>query len=406
MGVGPLAMLAHDAGHNISGSDREKSPIFDDLAERGVSLSTDQSGGFMRETNEKREIDLFVYTAALPDDHPELLTAREYGITAVKRDELLNQLIEYKNLKLIAVSGTHGKTTTTGMLIWAMKELSVPTSYSIGTRLTFGAAAKYQKDSKYFVYEADEFDRNMLKFKPYIAVITSIDFDHPDTYQDKADYNQAFQEFIEQSSSAIVWSDSGMDGKNLSLIEGVSPEITLVGNHNKANGTLVLETLKKIFPEINEAKIVTAINSFPGTSRRFEEISPGLYSDYAHHPVEIASTIQLAREISDKVAIIYQPHQNIRQHQLVESGGYKDSFKNAEKVYWVPTYLSREDESLSILSPEELVANTNATSNFIPSEMNHELAKKIKTDLKNGYLVVAMAAGDLDEWVRDLVDSI
>ncbi len=164
--------------------------------------------------------------------------------------------------------------------------------------------------------------------------------------------------------------------------------------------------MKKIFPEIDDSKIVTAINSFPGTSRRFEEISPGLYSDYAHHPVEIASTIQLAREISDKVAIIYQPHQNIRQHQLVESGGYKDSFKNAEKVYWVPTYLSREDESLSILSPEELVANTNATSNFIPSEMNHELAKKIKTDLKNGYLVVAMAAGDLDEWVRDLADSI
>lgn len=406
VGVGPLAMLAHDAGHNISGSDRIKSLMYVDIKKRGVSLSTNQSGKFMREINEKGEIDLFVYTAALPEDHPELLVAREYGITAVKRDELLNQLIEYKNLKLLAISGTHGKTTTTGMFVWTMKKLGMPVSYSVGTRLSFGPAAKYENNSEYFVYEADEFDRNMLKFKPYFSVITSVDFDHPDTYQDGEDYQRAFQKFIDQSESAMAWSDSGLNSDHLSFIDNVSPLITLAGNHNKANGTLVLETLKKLLPGIDEAQIVSTINSFPGTARRFEELTPGLYSDYAHHPVEIASTIQLASEINDKVVIIYQPHQNIRQHQLVESDGYKDAFKGAGKVYWLPTYLSREDKRLSVLSPEELIATADESSEFILSEMNDELSKNIKNDLSNGCLVIAMSAGDLDEWVRNLVDNI
>lgn len=406
VGVGPLAMLAHDAGHDISGSDREKSPVYEDLAERGINLSTDQSGKFMREINEKGEIDLFVYTAALPDGHPELVVAREYGVTAVKRDELLNQLIEYKNLKLIAISGTHGKTTTTGMFIWTLKELGMPVSYSVGTRLSFGPAAKYEKDGEYFVYEADEFDKNMLKFKPFISVITSVDFDHPDTYRDEDDYRQAFQEFVGQSESSIAWADTELSGDNLDFVENISPVISLIGDHNKANGTLVFETLKKLFPEIDEAKVITAINSFPGTSRRFEELSPGLYSDYAHHPVEIASTIELAREINEKVVVVYQPHQNIRQHQLIKSGGYKDVFKGADKVYWIPTYLSREDKNLSVLSPEELIPDADTASSFVPSEMNDELSENIKTDISNGYLIVAMSAGDLDEWIRCLADSI
>lgn len=406
VGVGPLAMLAQDAGHNVFGSDREKSQTYNDLSGRGIELSTDQSGAFIREIHENNELDLLIYSSAIPDDHPELLIAHEYGITIAKRDDLLNQLIKYKNLKLLAVSGTHGKTSTTGMFIWVMKELGLPISYSVGTRLSFGPAAKYDKDSEYFVYEADEFDRNMLKFKPFVAVITSLDYDHPDTYEDETDYHDSFQQFVDQSDSAIAWRGLNLDGDNLTLLEDVSPEINLPGNHNKANGTLVLETIRKLLPEQDEKAVLLAINSFPGTARRFEELAPGLYTDYAHHPVEITSTIELARELNDNVVVIYQPHQNIRQHQLAKSGGYRDSFSGAKKVYWLPTYLSREDKDLAVLSPAELIDTTDKSSEYIPSEMNEKLTESIKADLESGTMVIAMSAGDLDGWIRDLVDSI
>lgn len=404
VGVGPLAMLSQDAGHDVFGSDVVESPMFHDLANRGVKVSLDQSGKFLDNVNQSSELDLFVYTAALPPDHPELKYAREYGITSVKRHELINQLIEYKDMKLIAVSGTHGKTTTTGMLIWVFRQLKIPISYSIGTRLSFGAPAKYDSDSKFFIYEADEFDKNMLKFKPHLSIITSLDYDHPDTYETKEDYLEAFEKFVSQSAQTLAWRESGLDTKHFSSPERPHPAITLPG-HNKLNATLVFEAVKKLLPTQDESAIVSALNSFPGTKRRFEKLSKNLYTDYAHHPTEIASTIQLAKELNDRVVVIYQPHQNIRQHQLIKDGGYSDTFDGAKKVYWLPTYLSREDEKLETLSPTDLIKSTSDSSFIEPAEMNNTLEKKIKRHVGSGDLVVGMSAGDLDGWLRQTADN-
>lgn len=405
VGIGPLAMLSQDAGHNVFGSDAVKSPMFDDLAKRGVKVSLDQSGKFIDTVNRSNEIDLLVYSSGIPQDHPELKYAREYGISSVKRHELLNQLIEYKNMKLIGISGTHGKTTTTGMFIWVFKQLGVPISYSVGTRLTFGPPAKYAHDSEFFIYEADEFDRNMLKFKPYLAVITSLDYDHPDTYPTKDDYRQAFEQYIAQSKSTIGWKEDKLVGKNINSLEIISPDIKLAGDHNKANATLVLESIQKLLPDIDKLKIVDALNSFPGTQRRFEKLSDNLYTDYAHHPTEIARTIELAKEVNDNVVIVYQPHQNIRQHQIHKDGSYGDAFDGAKKVYWLPTYLSREDEKLKVLSPTELIESINDASVIEESEMNDVLKEKILTHGESGDLVIGMSAGDLDDWLRQLTGN-
>ncbi len=405
VGIGPLAMLAQDAGHTVFGSDAVKSPMFDDLAERGAGMSLDQSGKFIDTVNRSNEIDLLVYSAGIPADHPELKYAREYGIASVKRHRLINQLIEYKKMKLIGVSGTHGKTTATGMFIWVFKELGISISYSVGTRLSFGPAAQYEHDSEFFVYEADEFDRNMLEFKPHLAVITSLDYDHPDTYATKEEYRQAFVQFVKQSDSAIGWGGGGLSEDNLKLLDTVDPEITLHGDHNKSNATLVLKSVQKLFPNVEKDKILEALNNFPGTERRFERLSNNLYTDYAHHPTEIASTIQLAKELNKNVVIVYQPHQNIRQHHLLKDGGYKNAFKGAAKVYWLPTYLSREDEKLKTLSATKLI-ESNADNSFIQkAEMNDDLKKKIEEHLSNGNLVVTMSAGDLDGWIRHLADN-
>lgn len=182
VGIGPLAEIALDAGYSIAGSDRDTTLITKELDKRGVVISNDQDGTYLLECHQKNPIDWFVYTSALSDDHPELSQARKLGIKTAKRDELIAHILDDKKLKLIAIAGTHGKTTVTGMMIWAMKQLNIPVSYSIGTTITYGPSGQLDKNSDYFIYECDEFDRNFLHFKPYLSLITSIDYDHPDTY--------------------------------------------------------------------------------------------------------------------------------------------------------------------------------------------------------------------------------
>ena len=173
--IGPLAEIARDAGYDVCGSDREAGLMTERLEACGIRWSLDQSGAFLRAEHAATPFDWFIYTAALPDDHPELVMARNLGIRTGKRDELLAQIITENNLKLVAVAGTHGKTTTTGMLVWTLQQLGVPVSYSVGSTLSFGPSGKFDPASRYFIYECDEFDRNFLHFRPWLSLVTSIE---------------------------------------------------------------------------------------------------------------------------------------------------------------------------------------------------------------------------------------
>lgn len=383
VGLGPLAEIALDAGYSVSGSDMEKTPMFEELASRGASVHVGQEVALINELHANEPIDWFVYTSALPEDHSELQFAKANNIKVSKRDELLAQILKEKNLKLIAVSGTHGKTTTTGMLVWLFEQMNMPVSYSIGTTISFGPSGKYNPESEYFVYECDEFDRNFLNFHPYIALIVSQSYDHSDTYPTQQDYDEAFEQFKSQSEQTITWQD--VDGG----------DIKLAGEHNRSNAALAVATFEKV-SDLPREKVIEAINKFPGTSRRFEKLAENLYSDYAHHPEEIAATLQLAHELSDKVVVVYQPHQNIRQHEV----SYTNCFDGAQKVYWLPTYLSREDASLPILSPEELTKQL-LNKNVVYADLDEKLKQAIDSELASGSLVVCMGAGSIDGWVRE-----
>jgi UDP-N-acetylmuramate--alanine ligase len=403
VGIGPLAEIASDAGYSVQGSDTHDSLITRQLAQRGIAVSIGQDGTFLRECHVRQPIDWFVHTAALPADHPELLAARELGVKTAKRDELLAHIIKEKNLKLIAVAGTHGKTTTTGMIVWALKQLGIPVSYSIGTTVTFGPSGKFDPASQYFIYECDEFDRNFLHFQPSLSLITSIDYDHPDTYPTEADYQSAFRQFLHQSKQAILWQ------KDADFIDATSSDawilqddevstLTLPGEHNRRNATLVLKALERL--ELGEARSNRLIlEAFPGTNRRFEKLADNLYSDYGHHPVEIAATLQMARELSDYVVLVYQPHQNVRQHEIRDQ--YTDQFELAEEVYWLPTYLSREDPNLAILSPEQLTARLTNRSHVHLTDLTPELWEAIEQARHSGKLVLCMGAGSIDGWLRE-----
>lgn len=405
VGIGPLAMLAQDADYSVTGSDKSESVITKELSARNITLTICDDASAIEKAHNEQPIDLLVHSAAIPDTHPEMQFAHEHNIPTAKRHELINKILSEKNLKLIAISGTHGKTTSTGMAIWAFKQLGLPVSYSVGSQISFGPTAAYQQGSEYFVYEADEFDRNMLQFQPYVALVTSVDFDHPDTYRDHEDYESAFSEFIAHSESAYVWQD---DATKLNLsdtttvlkqVDVANTSLALIGNHSRTNAYMVAQAIASLIDRKPD-ELYAALNDFPGTARRFEKLKDNLYTDYAHHPVEIEKTIQLARELNENVVIVYQPHQNIRQHELYKTKGYENAFLGAKKVYWLPTYLSREDPNLPILNPEDFIETLSNKDTAQPAEMNSDLKNAIETAVADGALVVAMSAGDLDSWVR------
>src|SRR5690606_6087786 len=138
VGLGPLAEIALDAGYRVSGSDAHESPMTRKLQDRGVNVKIGQTIKHISRVNAENPIDWVVHTSALPQKHPELLFALDHNIRTSKRDELLAEIIKEKNLKLIAIAGTHGKTTTTGMLVWLFKQFHIPVSYSIGTTISYG----------------------------------------------------------------------------------------------------------------------------------------------------------------------------------------------------------------------------------------------------------------------------
>ncbi len=402
VGIGPLAEIAHDAGYEVVGSDREESLITKELRQNGITINFNQDGAFLQAQHTKKAIDWFVYTAALPTDHPELVLARKLGIKTAKRDELLAHIIDDKKLKLIAVAGTHGKTTTTGMLIWAFKQLGIPISYSIGTTINFGPSGKFDPNSEYFVYECDEFDRNFLHFKPYLSLITSVDYDHPDTYPTKTSYLDAFLQFASNSVQVIAWDDQhgelfeDLPHVNLLSSLDINPKLKLAGLHNRRNATLAQTTIRHLgFIEKTDKIFV----NFPGTDRRFEKLATNLYSDYGHHPVEIAATLQMAHELSKHIVLVYQPHQNIRQHEIRDQ--YTDQFEVAESIYWLPTYLSREDPKLPILQPADLITNITNIKDVHIADFDDNLWSVIQQARSEDKLVLGMGAGKIDDWLRE-----
>lgn len=408
VGIGPLAEIAHDAGHSVAGSDANEGLITQQLRGRGINLSIGQDGSFLAAEHARQPIDRLVYTAALPTDHPELLVAKELGIHTAKRDEFLAEFIKEHSLQLIAIAGTHGKTSTTGMAVWAFKQLGIPVSYSVGSTLTFGPSGAYDPDSKYFIYECDEFDRNFLHFSPDISLITAVDYDHPDTYPTEDDYKQAFTQYLTQSKRTILWDhDQSYIGAPNSETQHTLTQtdvlkkdrLALAGEHTRRNATLVYTLLMELSLCTPE-QAVSILNTFPGTDRRFERIAQHLYSDYGHHPKEIAATLQLAREIAPHITLVYQPHQNVRQHEVIDD--YTDAvFKDADEIYWLPTYLTRERADLPVLTSAELTRQLTRKEVLHMAELDENLGREIANAINQGSLVLCMGAGSIDSWIRD-----
>ena len=392
-GMGPLALMAKQAGLRVCGSDLKEGAVYSELIKAGIEVRIgEQDGEFLTEKI-KEGVDWFVYTSALSDTHAELVMARESGIKCTKRDDLTAFLVDKLGLKMIAVAGTHGKTTTTAMIVWMALKLKLPVSYIVGTTLGFAPSGAYHEGDRYFVYEADEYDRNFLKYHPWLSIITCVSYDHSDIYNSREDYKKAFLQFEKQSERVVK--------------EGINEEYKLAGEVRRRDAGLaavaVNEMMKAEGREENPEEIRRIISEFPGVGRRFERIADGVYTDYAHHPEEIEATMDVAideAKLRGKkgVVVVYQPHQNIRQHEVFD--GYRKVFVGAEKVYWLPTYLTREDPNLRIIKPEEFIRSLVNSEIAEKAELDDELKTRLEQFLKDGLLVVLMSAGPADDWFK------
>lgn len=410
--IGPLALIAKQAGFSVSGSDKQDSQYIQYLIRQGITdIHIGQSEKQIAQVHSERPIDWYVYSSAVSieqPDAPELEFCRKNQIKATKRDELLNSIIQEKNLKLLAIAGTHGKTTTTAMAVWLFKQLDIPISYSVGAKISFGEMGQYVEDSEYFVYECDEFDRNFLAFHPYMSLITGIDYDHHEIFPTRDDYKDAFKQFLSQSQWNVVWhSDVGSSGlvtnEQYIVLDDNDQKLnalTMPGLVNRRDAWQVVMAVHRLTDKPVD-ELITHMNRFPGLSRRFEKIAGQLYSDYAHTIPKIAGCLQQARELSDNVVVVYEPLTNRRQEYIKDD--YKNLFDGVKKLYWVPSYLAREDPEQHTFTPAELIEYMENKEIAQPADFDDELIHSIKLHLAKGDMVVVISGGgggSLDEWIR------
>jgi UDP-N-acetylmuramate--alanine ligase len=299
------------------------------------------------------------------------------------------------------------------MTVWLLKRLGMPLGYILPAKSSFAEMGAYEPGSEYFVYECDEFDRNFLSYEPHLSLITGIDWDHPDIYPTRDDYNAAFREFIEQSSQAILWqadvSRLDLEPNNTqTILDESDPAITssfrLPGLVNRQNAWLVANALPQVANRPPE-ELAGQLNAFPGISRRFEEVAPGLYSDYAHTPPKIRGALQLAHEIaaSNTVVVVYEGLHNVRQHFIKDE--LRHLFDGVKQLYIIPSYLAREDTSLKLLTPDDLklLLSAEAQTTATPAKLDKTLREAILRHLSAGDTVLCLTAGgggSLDEWLR------
>lgn len=412
--IGPLALIAKQAGHDVSGSDKQQSRYIDYLRQHGIdTIHIGQTAEDIARLHTEKPIDWYVFSSAVSienPDAPEFLFCRKHNIRMSKRDELLNKIIRDKNLKLLAIAGTHGKTTTTAMLVWLLEQIQEPLSYSLGAKTSFSEMGKFDPASTYFVYECDEFDRNFLAFQPYMALITGIDWDHPDIYPTREAYYAAFRQFIRQCAQTLMWHTDAEQlglanilGKILNEQDELLHSITLQGLVNRQNALLVASAVGMLTNR-PAAELIEHLNRFPGLSRRFEQIAKGLYSDYAHTPPKIRGVLQTAKEAAgDNVVVVYEGLHNTRQHFIRDE--LRTLFDRVKRLYIVPSYLAREDPALAYLSPDDLLSamSHETQAHGRACKLDGKLKATIAHHVGDGDLVVCISAGgggSLDEWVR------
>lgn len=398
-----LARLYLHEGAQVSGSDATKTANTEKLEEEGVSVTYEQVP-----ENITEDIDLVVYTEAMPSDHPELVSAREKGIRTINYFQALGEIAnEYY---LIAVAGTHGKTTTTAMLIDILEEASFDPTAIVGSLRSKTGSNYRAGKSKYFIVEACEYKRDFLTLNPDVLVITNIEHEHVDYYKNLADVQSAFHELVMKvpEDGAII--ANTLDETVAPVLKGVQAhiidyrqEIDLTwqlrqpGMHNMLNAAAAKTAAK--FVGVEEKYITPALDYFAGTARRFEYKgdcnNAPVYDDYAHHPTEMKASIAGARALypEKKITVVFQPHTYSRTKELFDD--FVGALVGVDRVLLVPIYAAREQNESGVTS--DMLAEALQKQNVLAESFQtlEACALAVKESVNHDDVVLVMGAGDV-----------
>ncbi len=404
-----LAQYYFEKGHEISGSDLAESEVTDFLKNKGVKILIGNNA-----ENIKKEVDLIIYSPAVPKDNAELLQAKSYKLKTKSYPEALGELT--KNYFTIAVSGSHGKSTATAMLGLALIKAGLDPTVIVGTRLKEFSNSNFRMGGgKYLVIEACEYDGSFLNYSPKIVVVTNVDKEHLDYFKTFANVKKTFKDFIVRlpKDGFLVFNS---DDKNLRKIsrgkfsavpyslgqqeaKKIKKILQIPGRHNVSNALAVL-TVARIL-KIPDNITLESISQYQGSWRRFEIIKTKPYtivSDYAHHPNEISATLKAAREKypKQKIWLIFQPHQYQRTFYLFKD--FVKVFRQAkiDEIIITDIYdvAGREEQKINqSVNSKKLVKSIG--KKYIRYLSILEAEKFVKENIKIGEVLVIMGAGDV-----------
>lgn len=415
IGLSAYAALMRSKGHTVAGSDRSESELLADLRGQGIGVTLTQDGSAIPEG-----CDLFVFTEALSIDHPERLAAQKLGIRSVSYFTALGELSAPYNV--IAVSGTHGKSSTTGMLSKILVDAGKDPTVIVGTKLPdLGGRNWRAGKSDIFLLEACEYRRSFHALSPDMIVITTVDGDHYDYYASLDDYHRAFVEFVQQlpgGGSVVV---HGEDRDAVQIVESAArtmidadclplPELSLPGLHMRQNAQLALAAAEHL--GVHRAAALESLHAYLGAWRRMELV--GMYKDipviddYGHHPREIAATLQATAEKypAQRIVCVFQPHTHDRTLKLYED--FTKVFHDADLVIVAGIYDARPDREAAMVNLDELVqdiAKGSATECRNGGSLVHTEQQLREELLRSGDVLLVMGAGDVTELARRMGTS-
>ncbi len=421
IGVSALAKFYISRGACVSGSDLVSSEITDELKKLGAKITI----GKHKKSNLSKNVSEVIFTAATPQNNPELVEARKRKIKIRSYAEAVGELT--KNYKTIAVSGSHGKSTTTALAALVLEEGYFDPTVIVGTKIKEFSDSNFRSGrGKYLVLEADEWNKSFLNYFPQIAVVTNIDEEHLDTYKNVATVEKTFQKYLSKipKDGVIVANADDLRLKKVAQKFGEKVQwyslkdrevpmlrkiLKIPGEHNVSNALAALKLGRLL--GMHEPDILRALSRFEGAWRRFElkGLVNGafIFSDYGHHPREIQATIAAARERFPfrRIWCVYQPHQYQRLAYLWDD--FVSAFDRADRISLLPVY--------DVAGRETKAAKAEANSSKLAYELikrgknTHHLdsfsdAKKIIMDeVHPGDVVLIMGAGDIYELAKQIV---
>lgn len=414
-GMSGLALVAQALGAQVSGSDRSESSYTEHLRAAGIEPVIGHDAANLPDGAE------VVVSTAIAKGNPELARAREEDRRVLHRADLLAELTRLK--RTIAISGTHGKTTTSAMAAHALLRCGREPAYLVGGELLAAHTNAAWGAGEWLVVEADESDRSFLKLDCEVALVTNVELDHHATYRSPRELHEAFAEFLAPAATTIAWTRAGVEATvtygigegDLSAepveleplgsaftVDGVPVRLRVPGEHNVLNALAALAACREAGVALEEA--APALKDFAGAARRFEErgttaTGARIFDDYAHHPTEVRATLEAARTLDPgRLVACFQPHLYSRTRELAREFG--EALALADLVVVLDVYPARERAEAYPGVSGLTVARTAADFAkgkpvwWLPGMDDAE--RMLRERLGEGDVLLTLGAGDVD----------